>query len=299
MRIEQLESFVAVAQEGNFTRAAQRLHLAQPALTRQIAKLEEEAGSALFERTTRTVALTEAGSIFLPAATEALSLVRGALAEMRSLRDEEGTEIVVGYVFRYLSYPIAEWISEYGSIDGRVTVKSVECSFAELMAGVSEGAIDIAMMGTTDTSLIPDGLERLYLEEIHEEILVWPGHPFDGRDYVTVRDMEGQQLVYPNMKPQGAFSPMHRDLEERGIEPLVSTSGFDTNAYEAVERRLGIMGLPQSRRPTAHEVIAVPYRSDYSIKSFLLWSAGLRKKAALDLIRYIGDRVKSEQITRS
>ena len=75
MEIRQLEYFVAVAEEANFTRAAQRIHVAQPAVSAQIQRLEREIGLPLLDRTRRTVRLTAAGRAMLPHARAALAAV--------------------------------------------------------------------------------------------------------------------------------------------------------------------------------------------------------------------------------
>jgi DNA-binding transcriptional LysR family regulator len=82
MSLEELESFVAVAQEGAIVRAARRLHISQPPLTRRIHQLEDELGTPLFERLPRGVRLTEAGERLLPHALEILAAVERARGEV-------------------------------------------------------------------------------------------------------------------------------------------------------------------------------------------------------------------------
>ncbi len=80
MSLDQLRSFVAVAEEGALVRAAKRLHISQPPLTRKIRRLEEELGAALFERQPRGMRLTEQGRVFLPRARHILEAVDDALS---------------------------------------------------------------------------------------------------------------------------------------------------------------------------------------------------------------------------
>ena len=85
MELRQLAYFDAVVRHGSFTKAAQRLHVAQPAVSAQIRRLEAELGVTLLERTTRRVALTQAGELFLARARLALAQLEGARADLAEL----------------------------------------------------------------------------------------------------------------------------------------------------------------------------------------------------------------------
>lgn len=90
MSLDQIHSFVAVAEEGALVRAAARLHITQPPLTRRIHNLEQELGTELFERLPRGMVLTEAGETFLPLAREILASVEVAVARIAASRPKTG-----------------------------------------------------------------------------------------------------------------------------------------------------------------------------------------------------------------
>ncbi len=90
MDLRQLRFFLAVAEELNFRRAAEKIHATQPALSRRIQALEHELGVSLFERNTRNVSLTPAGRRFMTAARRGLSALDAGVCELRHLGDEDG-----------------------------------------------------------------------------------------------------------------------------------------------------------------------------------------------------------------
>ncbi len=97
MELRHLRYFVAVAEEQNVSRAAKRLHVSQPPLSRQIRDLETEMGVALFERSVKAIRLTEAGKIFLFEAREALQRAEDAVALAKSVANQKGNKVHVGY----------------------------------------------------------------------------------------------------------------------------------------------------------------------------------------------------------
>src|SRR5215831_6177672 len=98
MELQQLRYVVAVAEEGGFTRAAERCRVVQSALSHQIARLERELGARLFERTSRRVRLTPAGAAFLPAARQCLDAAERAAAEVAAAVGEIRGRLAVGLI---------------------------------------------------------------------------------------------------------------------------------------------------------------------------------------------------------
>src|SRR5690349_20732379 len=111
MELHQLRYFVAIADTGNFTRAAERMHVTQPSLSQQILNLEKEVGHKLFHRLGRKAVLTEAGTVFLERARRILFEVEDATKELGD-QPSLGRRITVGAVQTVMPYLIAPFIAE-------------------------------------------------------------------------------------------------------------------------------------------------------------------------------------------
>src|SRR5258708_8718431 len=147
MELRHLRYFVAVAHEGHITRAAGKLHIAQPPLSQQIKALEAEIGAALFVRHPRGVALTDAGRSFL-ADSEAIlaSVDRAAQRARRTARGETG-RIAVGFTTSAPFHPlVARAIREFRTTRPDVSFVLQESSSSELVAGLREERLDIAFI---------------------------------------------------------------------------------------------------------------------------------------------------------
>lgn len=166
--LRKLRYFLTVAEELHFGRAALRLHLAQPPLTRQISALETELGFRLFDRTSRTVSLTAQGRSFLPYARSVLEQVE--LAEVIASKLAKGCagQLALGYVSSIaLSDLFSQTIQAFAQRFPDVQLTLVECASASLGSQVADGRLDIGLSrlspqsGQTDVQALSLGEERL------------------------------------------------------------------------------------------------------------------------------------------
>src|SRR3954463_14977185 len=113
MDLRQLRYLVALAEECHFTRAAERMHIAQPALSQQVRRLEEELGLPLVDRTTRRVALTDAGRLLVDRARRALAEVDAARAELADLAGVRAGRVVIGAMPSTGPFDLSRLLAEY------------------------------------------------------------------------------------------------------------------------------------------------------------------------------------------
>ncbi len=167
MELRHLRYFVAAAEAENVSRAAARLHVSQPALSRQIRDLEEELGFSLFERTAKSVRLTEAGKSFVREARAVLARAEEAVAHARSIAAGGGTELHVGYAPSPTARIMPPTLRAFQSQFPKVRVKLHDLSTEEMLTGVREGTLQVAFLVRPGRSL----LRGLQFEELARDTM--------------------------------------------------------------------------------------------------------------------------------
>jgi LysR family hydrogen peroxide-inducible transcriptional activator len=146
MEIHQLRYFCAVARTASFTRAAEREHIAQPSLSQQIRKLEEELGSQLFDRLGRAVRLTTSGQALLPRAEEILRRLSEARLEVQECSNDECGKLVVGSIPTIAPYYLPSCLSDFSRNYPGVAFRVVEEITRDLLERVHQGTVDLAIV---------------------------------------------------------------------------------------------------------------------------------------------------------
>lgn len=247
MNLEQLRGFAEVARTGHFTRSAERLHLAQPSLSRQIAALESELGVELFHRARGHVGLTAAGERLLPFARRMLADADTARSEMAELAGLRRGRIRLGATPTLCTSLVADALAEYRARHPGVEIEITERGSRSLIAALREGALDLALIVTSVSSDSTRAvLER---EPILRERLVAVSSaarpdPFEGVAPVGLAELARvPQVVFPeNYDLRVAMDAAFR---EAGVEPLAAVAGAEMDAaLSFAERGIGIAVVP-------------------------------------------------------
>ncbi len=195
MELRHLRYFIAVAEELNFSKAAQRLFTAQPSLSQQIKDLEGKLGFNLFHRTKRKVELTHEGHLFLPSAQAILNQVEHMVSKTRLAAKEERNLLRIGFV------PVAESkvfpyilpTLRFDNPDLKIFLQSM-CAHQQKTA-LEEGEIDIALVRENIES--PSIESKLILRE--KMVLLMPhSHPLSKVEKLTAKALEGISLIIPD-----------------------------------------------------------------------------------------------------
>ena len=245
MEVRQLRALVVLAEERHFTRAAARLHIAQPALSQQVRRLEEELGLPLVDRTTRRVALTEAGEALVARARTALGEIDAARAEM-----EERTGLLAGTVTIGMTptpgpVDLPALLAGFHRRHPEIGLVVREGLSVALAADLRADALDVAFVTELESGDLR-GLERHRLVAEPLVLVVAPDHPLAGRERVAVTELREEAFV--------AFSPgatiraaVERAAERHGFRPRVAFEVTDmTRGRAIVAEGLGVGVLPRS-----------------------------------------------------
>jgi DNA-binding transcriptional LysR family regulator len=145
MELRHLRYFVAVAEEENVSRAARKLHVSQPGLSRQVRDLEDEIGFALLERTAKSVKLTEAGTVFLTGARAVLQHTAEVVSRARAIADGTSGEIAVGYAPSLTVQILPQALRKFQETFPHLRVALHDLSTAEMLAQVMAGKLQVAL----------------------------------------------------------------------------------------------------------------------------------------------------------
>lgn len=233
MDLRHLRYFVCVAEEMHFGRAAERLGISQPPLSQQIRALEEELGAPLFERTSRRVALTEAGRMFLPEARQALAQVERAVQVARLAQRGELGRLALGFTASAPFAPrVADALYEFRQVHPQVELTLQELTRDEQIAGIERGEIDMGIVRSFDPPALPSDM---VFECLHEEEMLLAlrrEHPLAQRNSdPAIADLAGVPLVlYGAANGVGFNEHFFALCEQSGFRPSIAleVSSFST-----------------------------------------------------------------------
>jgi LysR family transcriptional activator of glutamate synthase operon len=290
MELRQLRYLVALAEEGNFTRAAANEHIAQPALSQQIRRLEDELGLALVERTTRRVALTEAGELLGVRCRRILTELDAAESELQALRGMHTGHVSIGAMHTMgpvdLSLALALFRERHPNVSFTVREQSSE-EMAEMLR-VDE--IDLAFLSVTERVESRGlGLHQLVSEEL--VVLLPPAHRLAKRTQLRMAELAGEPFISFR-----AGARLRELLVAAGrqadFEPQVTLESNESQRVRRlVSRGLGVAILPRSdaEGPGADVAVSTLTEPALSRDITLAWREGRRLTPAaaefLDLAR--------------
>jgi LysR family transcriptional regulator, benzoate and cis,cis-muconate-responsive activator of ben and cat genes len=235
MELRQIRSFITLATELNFTRAAMRLHISQPPLTRQIQQLEREMGLALFARTTRGVSLTAAGTVFFEEAKKMIELADRAVEKSKLADKGQMGRLDIGIFGSSTWNVIPKLVSALRVSHPNIVISLQNTTKFQQIEAVRERRMDIGFNRVFPE--IPD----LVVETVFEEglcVAMHKDHPLARRRFIAVKDLADEPIIlFPNN-----VRPSFGDL----IVAIYRNAGLTPNVVQDVEDVVTAIALVSS-----------------------------------------------------
>jgi DNA-binding transcriptional LysR family regulator len=286
MELRQLRTFEAVARHRSFTRASEELMVAQPAVSQQVRRLEQELGVDLLRRTSRHVALTHPGEVLLAGARRVLAEAAGVADDLQALRGLRAGRVAVGATPPLPRMDVPSLIAAFHAVHPAIDVRLDEDTAANALAMLSRGDLDLsfAFLGPDEAGADLDGV--LLLEE-ELVVAVARDHRLAGRRRLTPDALRDETLVA--FKPGSALRAAgDATLASAGVAPRIAFESNELLTVRAIAARgLAVAILPRGyvEGPEAG-VVGIPFgprpvRQPLS----LLWRAGERLSPAATAFR--------------
>ncbi|HEX6459416.1 MAG TPA: LysR substrate-binding domain-containing protein [Thermoleophilaceae bacterium] len=258
MELRQLRYLSAVARHGSFTLAAQELHVAQPAVSQQVRRLEQELGVELLSRTTRQVLVTEAGELALARAGRILADVDALRAEIDELQGLLRGTLALGVIPAVGALDPAPLLARFRSRHPAVDIRLIETTLADTLDLLRAGRLDLCFAFS-----LPDAAgegiagEQLFDEEL--AAMVAPGHRLAGRRRVSVAALADEPLVAP-ITGASLRQALDDALAAAGASLHVAYESNEASSVRALTAQgLGVSVLPRSFASTAGpKLVAIP-----------------------------------------
>jgi LysR family hydrogen peroxide-inducible transcriptional activator len=250
MEVHQLRYFCAVAETGSFTRAAEREQVAQPSLSQQIMKLEEELGVRLFDRLGRSVRLTEPGQLFLPRARTVLSELKAAKEEVAERQAIVSGPVTIGVIPTIAPYFLPPRIAVFSRKYPQAAINVVEDVTAHLLDRLRGGLVDLAILALPtrgqDLDCFPLLTERVYA-------ILPKAHGLARRRSVSMKELREEPFLL--LRDDHCFRETAIDVCKRArINPqIVFESGQFSSILAMVGAGLGVSVAPEMALERRHD----------------------------------------------
>jgi len=246
MELRHLRYFVAVAETENVTRAAAKLRIAQPAVSRQIRDLEDELGVPLLERNAKSVRLTEAGRLFLQEAREVLARADAAVVKVQAASGRSRGELHVGYAPSLTARILPRALRQMQAEFPQIRVLLHDLSSEEMLAQLREGKLHVALMVEPAAPQLR-GMRFRELARYALRVAAAPKHPLTRSRSVTHAQLSGLPLVGYSRADYPEYHQRLADLFTGTARPpqIVEEHDSVTSLIAAVEAGRGVALLPE------------------------------------------------------
>ena len=272
--LRQLRYFIAVAETLHFGRAAERLHITQPPLSRQIAELEAELGTPLLQRNSRSVQLTAAGRSFYQHAREVLAALDLAMRTARAVGKGETGELCIGFTMVAAWSLLPRLLGQYRQRFPQVAVKLEEIVPRDLEQALTSGRVDIGISFPAASG------SRLHYRRLQDEplcVVLPAGHPLAACATLDITQLANEDFIsFPASTAPALHAAIHGHCRAHGFTPRVRLeTHLQQTIVNLVAEGLGIALVPDAmRRMQLPGAVFRPLQDAPRIEQGVFWSGG-------------------------
>ena len=246
MELRQLTYFVAIAEERNFTRAAERIPIAQPAISQQIRRLEAELGEPLFLRDRRGIRLTPAGQALLPHARSALQAAEGGRDAVAALSGLLTGQLTIGLVHPLPDRRFLHLLGAFHRAYPQIELTLIEDQTDALLGALAAGRLHAALIGQGRYDRPPPDVESLLVAREPVVAAVHPAHPLAGRGQIPLRALREEPMVTLT-RASKLRSTLETACQAAGFAPRIAAETSDLGVVaELAAEQVGVAVLPAS-----------------------------------------------------
>lgn len=290
MEIRQLEYFMAVATEMNFSRAAQQIHVVQSALSVAVSKLEKELGVELFDRSRQKIRITPAGETFREHARRVIHTAQIAKDSISDYRGELTGTIEFGSLVSFgdLDLPkiLGEFHRNHPLVRIRLRQRQAQTGLTSYLSAIADGAMDLALVSEPDHCPA-----RITMRKLCEEPIVFtcrPDHPLSQHDHIDITELTEENLIsWPT--EFGLRRLIDNTFAAAGVTPriLYELAADFSVAARLVQHGLGSTFMPASEARQRPDLHAIPLRQAPTWSIHLAWSSQGQGPASAKLAEHI------------
>jgi DNA-binding transcriptional LysR family regulator len=294
VELRHLRYFVAVGDALSFTKGAEKLHLAQPSLTRQIKDLEEELGVRLFDRAKPRVSLTPEGHAFLKDAKRVLDLSSEIVESVRRLSRHESTPLNIGYVANLFYDLLPVTLDAFRRSFPAVPVNLWDMTCGDQFRALEDCRIDLGFVGLREP-IQERGFEFRSIASYQTVVALSKSHPLAKKSSVQLKELEPSFFIGMSESSYPGYRAwLTQTCQRTGFSPRVlQDADIERTLLQAVAAGLGVALLPaQAKRLPHDDIVFCEITPRVLIESCIAWKADNASPALKAYVNMVTDRGK-------
>jgi DNA-binding transcriptional LysR family regulator len=295
MELRHLRYFAAVGDALSFTKAAEKLHLAQPSLTRQVKDLEEEISVRLLNRTKRQVSLTEEGKSFLADAKRLLVHSSEIVESVQRLSRHEVPALNIGYVANLFPAPLPATLASFQRKFPTVSVNLFDMSYGDQFRALQHNKIDLGFVGSREP-VQERGLQFRTIASEKTVVAFAKGNPLAKKTVVKLKDLKSMFFIGMSEEScPGYRNWLTATCQQAGFTPKVlQDADIERTVFQAVAAGLGVALLPAQVDTLPHEhVLLRPVSPPVLTEFCIAWRTDNPSTALKAYVQTIADSASS------